>query len=303
MVHVPEPVVYSSDVDDNLRWSGFGFRDGDIVISTRSKHGTTWVQQICAVLVFGVPDLPEPLARLSPWVDWRIEPLAALDARLAAQTHRRILKSHTPLDGLPMDPRASYVVVARHPLDAAVSLYHQSDNLDRVRVAELLGEPPPGPAVTRPPVEEWLRSWVTDEASPGEWLESPAGVLHHVADAWARRDAAVTDSSLPRVVLVHFADLLADLSREMRRLAAALGVPVVEDRWAALVDAATFDAMRSQPARSVPDAVGVMRSHDAFFRTGRSGAGRALLESAEVTAFERRCRSLAPGPVVDWLLR
>ena len=44
---------YRSDEEDSARWTGFPFRDGDIVISTRSKSGTTWMQMICALLVFG----------------------------------------------------------------------------------------------------------------------------------------------------------------------------------------------------------------------------------------------------------
>lgn len=300
---MPGPVVYTSDVDDNLRWSGIPLRDGDIVVSTRSKHGTTWMQQICALLVFGDPDLPEPLGRLSPWVDWRVEPLDDLRTRLAEQTHRRILKTHTPLDGLPSDPRATYVVVGRHPLDAAVSLYHQGDNLDRERVAALMGEPPPTAGAPRPPVSPWLRAWAVDPASPTDWLESPAGVLHHVTDAWRRRDAALADPALPRVVLVHYADLLADLAGEMRRLAGVLDLPVAEARWPALVEAATFASMRARASRSAPDPGGIMRSHEAFFRSGRSGGGRDLLGPAEVVAFEERCRALAPAPVADWLLR
>ena len=43
-------------------------------------------------------------------------------ARLDAQRHRRFIKTHTPLDGLPLDRRATFVVVARHPLDTAVSM-------------------------------------------------------------------------------------------------------------------------------------------------------------------------------------
>ena len=46
------PVRYRSDDEDSGRWSGFPFRDGDIVISTRSKSGTTWMQMICALLIF-----------------------------------------------------------------------------------------------------------------------------------------------------------------------------------------------------------------------------------------------------------
>ena len=38
---------YTSPEQDSARWWDFTFRPGDIVISTRSKYGTTWVQMIC----------------------------------------------------------------------------------------------------------------------------------------------------------------------------------------------------------------------------------------------------------------
>jgi aryl sulfotransferase len=60
------PVRYQSSDEDSARWLGFEFRPGDIVISTRSKSGTTWVQMICALLVFRTAELPAPLADLSP---------------------------------------------------------------------------------------------------------------------------------------------------------------------------------------------------------------------------------------------
>ena len=107
---------------------------------------------ICALLVLGTPELPAPLTVLSPWLDWLGEPQDTVYDRLAAQPHRRFIKTHTPLDGVPLDPRVHYVVVARHPLDMAVSLYHQAGNLDRVRIAELTGQPAPtGPPRKRPP--------------------------------------------------------------------------------------------------------------------------------------------------------
>src|SRR5437016_2584439 len=113
---------YVSDEEDSGRWEGFPFRDGDIVVSTRSRSGTTWMQMICALLVFGTPELPERLGRLSPWFDHLVEPRDEVLARLHAQQHRRVIKTHTPLDGIPLDPRAGYIVVGRHPLDMAVSL-------------------------------------------------------------------------------------------------------------------------------------------------------------------------------------
>ena len=135
------PVRYRSHDEDSAHWLDFPFRSGDIVISTRSKSGTTWVQMMCALLVFQTPQLPSKLSTLSPWLDWLVNPRDDVYAHLSAQAHRRFIKTHTPLDGLPCDERVTYIVVARHPLDMAVSLYHQGDNLNRQRLRELTGQP------------------------------------------------------------------------------------------------------------------------------------------------------------------
>jgi type III restriction enzyme len=157
---------YRSSDEDSSRWDRFTYRDGDVVISTRTKHGTTWMQMICLLLIHGDPGLPAPLAELSPWLDWRIEDSDEVLDRLARQQHRRVIKTHTPLDGLPLSDRGTYVVVARHPLDAAVSLRHQGDNLDRQRMVDLAGVVP-APALSTGgrdrPVAEWLSNWIDDD--------------------------------------------------------------------------------------------------------------------------------------------
>ena len=44
---------------DSTRWNDFTFRDGDVVIGTWGKSGTTWTQQIVAQLIFaGAEDVP-----------------------------------------------------------------------------------------------------------------------------------------------------------------------------------------------------------------------------------------------------
>lgn len=291
------PYRYRSPDEDSARWLGFPFRDGDIVISTRSKSGTTWMQMICALLVLGTPDLPAPLARLSPWLDWLAEPRDEVYARLAAQPHRRIIKTHTPLDGVPLDPRAHYVVVARHPLDMAVSLWHQSGNLDRVRVAELTGQPmPEGPPAPRTPLVEWLKRWVDHEVDPRAELDSLRGVLWHLTDAWSRRGC-------PNVTLVHYDDLVADLPGQMRALADRLGIEVPEARWPELVEAATFERMRQRADELAPDPVGVLKDRAAFFRRGRSGQGRELLDPDTLARYHRRTAALAPPDLLAWLHR
>lgn len=291
------PVRYRSAEEDSARWLGFPFRQGDIVISTRSKSGTTWVQMICALLVFQTPDLPAPLAELSPWLDWLVTPRDDVVARLAAQDHRRFVKTHTPLDGIPLDQRATYIVVARHPLDMAVSLYHQGENLDRVRLRQLTGRPPStGPPAPRPPLRQWLLAWIDREVGPRVEMDSLPGVMWHLSDAWARRNE-------PNVVLVHYDDLSADLEGEMRRLAASLEIAVPEQRWPELVLAATFEHMKAHADVVIPDPAGVMKSSAAFFRRGASGAGRELLAEHELAHYEERTEQLAPTDLLAWLHR
>ena len=150
------------------------------------------------------PDLPARLSELSPWLDWLVVPEEQVLASLEAQTHRRFIKTHTPLDGVPVEPQVTYVVVARHPLDMAVSLYHQGANLDRERIAELTGQPPVVRA-QRPSAEQWLRSWIASEPDPREELDSLPGVMWHLSDAWSRRHE-------PNVLLVHYDALRLDLN-------------------------------------------------------------------------------------------
>ncbi len=295
---MPEaPVRYQSDDEDSARWLGFPFRSGDIVISTRSKSGTTWMQMICALLIFQTPKLPAPLVELSPWVDWLTQPREQMLGGLADQQHRRFVKTHTPLDGIPVDPHATYIVVARHPLDSAVSLYYQGDNIDRARLRELTGQPEPTrPARPRPSLHDWLVRWTDRESDPRDEMDSLPGVMWHLSDAWARR-------AEPNVVLVHYDDLIADLDGEMRRLASLLGVSVPRALWPDLVQAATFDEMRANAQRTVPSRDGVLKDTAAFFRRGTSGAGREVLSDDEVEHYYDRTASMAPAALLRWLHR
>jgi len=255
------------------------------------------MQMICALLVFRTPDLPAPLAEISPWVDMLAVPTDVLRASLEAQQNRRILKTHTPLDGLPLDPDVSYVVVARHPLDSAVSLYHQGQNIDRARLRELTGASEPDrPPAPRAALDDWLLEWVDEQVDPRQELDSLPGVLWHLADAWARRDEA-------NVVLVHYDDLRTDLEGEMRHLARWLDITVPEHVWPALVSAAGFGAMRQRAVELAPDTNGVLLDPSAFFRRGSSGAGREVITAAEYDRYLARVARLAPSDLLVWLHR
>jgi aryl sulfotransferase len=306
------PVRYVSDDEDSARWDGFPFRQGDIVISTRSKSGTTWMQMICALLIFQTPEPPAPLGRLSPWLDWLITPREEVLQKLEAQSHRRFIKTHTPLDGVPLDSRATYIVVGRHPLDMAVSLYHQSSNINRERVRELTGRAgePDQPRRPRPSLHEWVLSWIEAQPRPEDELDSLPGVMWHLSDAWGRRTdpsqpapVGGGDALGPAVLLVHYDDLSADLEGQMRHLADLLGIDVPEYKWPGLVHAARFEQMRASAARQAPHPAGVLKDPSAFFRRGYSGAGAEVLSAEELSGYYARTSRLGPPDLLDWLHR
>jgi aryl sulfotransferase len=268
--------LYRTPEDDSTRWHDFPFRPGDIVVSTSHKCGTTWTQTICALLVFQEPDLPGSLADLSPWLDQSLLPVGEVYARLSAQRHRRVIKTHTPLDGLPLDPRVSYIVVGRDPLDVCISRFRFCNEEPALRVE--MSE------------RDWLLQWIDrDDWEP----DSLNRLMWHISDAWTRRDE-------PNVILTHYADLSADLGAEMRRLAARLAITVPDDTWPELSEAATFRRMRARSEQLIPCGVDPVKN---FFRSGRSGAGRTLLTAKEYAGYRERIADLAPSDLANWLAR
>ena len=298
---------YQATVYDSNRWTGFALRPGDIIISTPPKSGTTWMQMICALLILQVPELPLPLDTLSPWIDMVSRARSDLFADLDAQAHRRFIKTHTPLDGLPHDPAVTYICVGRDPRDVALSMDHHIDNMNvpgflkareeaaRIDGIELGPLPQPQPRPDGERARFWR--WVDDETPSTRIGSSLRRTMEHLQTF---RDA--TDDL--DVVLVHYDDLQADLEGEMRRLAGRLGIPVDEATWPGLVRAATFESMRSRADTTVP-AGGPRHWLDptAFFRRGSSGAWRELLDDTDLARYAARARSLAPDGLVEWAHR
>jgi aryl sulfotransferase len=291
---------YRSIIADSGRWNGFAFRPGDVVISTPPKCGTTWTQTLCALLIFDGPAFPAPLDELSPWLDMCNRPLAEVTAALAAQPHRRVIKTHTPLDGLPLNPGATYLVVGRDPRDVAISAEHHGANINFEHFLELraaavgnedLAELPPRPVPSEDPVERF-RTFVADETPGGS--TSLASVLHHLDTAWQRRGDA-------NVALVHYADLTADLPGELLRLARLLGIPCSPERARELAPEASLARMRERAADVAPNASQELwKDVRAFFRSGGTGEWRERLSAADLAAYEARVADLVSPDLAAW---
>lgn len=296
---------YHHVVYDSARWAGFTFRSGDVVVSTPPKCGTTWMQTLCAMLVLDTVEFDRPLAEISPWLDMMTNDLDAVVLGLTAQEHRRVIKTHTPLDGLPVDPRVTYLCVGRDPRDVALSFEHHMANLDMevfmaARAAAVglddLAElgPPPAP----PPTDaaERFRLWANAEPGSSSFMgPSLSEILHHLATFWDRRTS-------PNISMFHYSDLLADLPRELRRLSDVLGIDVSDERLARYAAAGTFESMKHRADDLVPDGGNrIWRSNQDFFHRGRHGEGRDLLDDDALRLYADRVAELVPADLANWV--
>lgn len=293
--------VYRSYFTDSTHWDWYEPRAGDIVISTPPKVGTTWTQRITSVLVFQSSWLPAALMEISPWLDCTFVPQAVMRQALDEQRHRRFIKTHLPMDALPIHPEVSYLVVGRDLRDAALSTHNHGLiintaglNFDIAPGAEV--HTPEQPIIPDDPRQHW-RDYFTRSAFPWEsngWpYNSPT---HHTTSWWEAREE-------PNVLLLHYQDMLDDLDGQMRRIAAFLGIPVDESRWPELVDACTFSAMKSSPEQVVPAALSEALPGERFFHKGMNGRWRGGWLSEEDMALYEAAAELLPDELRAWLCR
>jgi hypothetical protein len=293
---------YRSFGFDNARWTSLRFRQNDIVISTPPKSGTTWMQMMCALLIFQETTFEQPLTRISPWLETNTERLESVLGTIDAQTHRRFIKAHLPLDGLPRDPRVKYICVGRDPRDIAVSWMHHEANVDVKLLMKLCIDTvgreglDDAPLLRWPPTDPRERFWYwIDQPADASSASCLATTLYHLDTFWAER-------AEPNIALFHYGDMSRDLDAQMRRLAAFLEIDVPETKWEELVAAASFDSMRARSRDLAPEATQGFVNPDKFFRRGSSGEWRHFLRTEhDEKYYEARVAELADADLAQWV--
>jgi aryl sulfotransferase len=292
--------TYQNHTFDSTRWQSFVPRDGDIVVSTSYKSGTTWMQNIVVQLIFwGQENVP--LAwEVSPWLDARLSrPIAEVMADLAAQTHRRVLKTHLALDGIPYFPQVKYIVVARDARDVFMSWWnHYSNYVDTVY--ERMNETPGrvGPPMPRCPddIHEQWREWITRGWFEWESEGYPhSGNMHHTQTWWNFRH-------LDNILFVHFNDLLADLAGEIERVAAFLDIAVTADQLTTIAEAVSFATLKRRATADPETAKDTWKEGMAtFFHKGTNGRWRDVLSAEEVALYEETAAKVLTPDCQAWL--
>lgn len=280
---------YKSAVADNARWQGFQPRPGDIFVCTPPKCGTTWAQTIVANLIFPDGKLPAPVVALSPWIEAKMMmPVDEMHTYLATQPHRRVMKSHTPADGIPWFDYAKYIVVCRDGRDAFMSM---QNHIGRLKHKEEMNARATKDNI--PPLPE-LEGDVHQQFAG--WMEDDQLFFGFMASYWARKTE-------PNLLFVHYSDLKSDLEGEIRRIAAFLEIEIAGDLWPNVVERCTFEYMRNHDEMVGDMSIAFEGGTKGFIFKGTNGRWKNLLNADDLAAYQKRLESTLPKDAVEWIRR
>ena len=281
--------TYSGTVTDPTRWPIWVPRVGDVLVCTPAKCGTTWTQSIIAMLLHGGPDLPAPVPVISPWIDSDLEvPAEQVQADLERQTGRRVLKTHTPADGLALWDGVPIVAVYRHPLDVFLSLRNHISNRNQDLGNHPMLRDPDGA------FEAWVSGGAAEDDIDRDTLASL--VLHY--------DRTALSDRVRGLILLHYADMMADRAGAVTGLAEQLQIDISPAGLEAVIAATGFDAMKDNAKDFAPVAgTGFWKSDKGFFASGGTEKWRRELSDDQIARFETRLAQLVPNAEARrWLL-
>lgn len=272
--------VYRGSITEPERWDTFHPRQGDVVLVTPAKSGTTWTQSMIAMLLHGTTQLPDKLGVVSPWIDAGIAPHADNLAALERQTGRRVIKTHTPPDGWPVWDDVRIVSVFRHPLEVFLSIREHIQNAKRTNEHPLLA-----PIETSLPY--YLDRPFSEDEVDRDGLPTIARFFRGV----------VLSERWPEKLVLNYAGIVRDHLGAIRALNAFLETQASDDLMKEIARATEFGAMKARAVDFAPEASQDFWYDDAkFFASGQSGAWQSSFTDAQVALYDRRFAELLPDP-------
>ena len=277
--------TYDSTTSVSAMWEGFEPRADDVFVCTPPKSGTTWMQSICGMLIFRDADVNPGNGTITRWLDSSFNDADELFACLQAQTHRRYIKTHTPLDGIIYDPRCTYVAVYRHPLDVVFSGQNHMKNMKSGGLDHLILDD------VNAGVSDWIDRPFSCKADIGDSLESLVAHFKSLHD-WRH---------LPNIHLFHYQDMKRDLVGAATRLSAILGYDYDARFIAAVAQAATFSNMKKNAEKFAPSADrGIWKDNAQFFESGTSNKWDGVLSDETLAQYDARMAELLPDEERAW---
>jgi aryl sulfotransferase len=295
----PRTTTYRSWTIDSRRWDRYSPRTGDIVVATYPKCGTSWITRIVSMLIAGSA---EPTPTGGRWLDARFRPVDSVLERIEAQTERRMLTAHLPIDGLPLYDDVDYIHVARDGRDACMSYHNHClsytramlELLDRNGIEdETIRRPYPRPSADP---GEFFRDWITGGMGSGH--ARPVAELDYFSfqNSWwqVRRR--------PNVLMVHYNDLKNDLAGEIARIARFLRIDCAGALLAEIVRAAGFEAMRRDGAILFPVADDIWEGGaSSYLYKGSNNRWRDVLTKEDIDQYEAKATATLDSACASWV--
>jgi hypothetical protein len=264
--------------------SEFHCRQGDVFVTTYPKCGTTWMQNIVALLKHGADETHDTTNAVdtqseTPWV----EPIFARPGGaelLESLASPRVFKTHAPHQLMPFVggatstlPAGSKVVyVARNPKDACVSMFHHAR---AIPVFQYEG-----------PFGHWVEMYLRGEVEHGSWWA-------HTLDWWqaSRRQPE-------QVLFITYEEMVADPVAAVRRVCSFLGEGwqrsdqylqrVARDSNFSLMKAAAEERLRKGGNAVGPGQTNRKAGEESHFRVGGVGGWRDYLTVAQSDRFDEQ---------------
>mmetsp|Transcript_10122 Transcript_10122/g.22409 ORF Transcript_10122/g.22409 Transcript_10122/m.22409 type:complete len:332 (-) Transcript_10122:161-1156(-) len=283
----------------------FELREGDIVIATYPKCGTTWMQQIVLTLLHGgdKTKVKYPMQQ-APWIEWTVsnqergidlngvpmsvDALNQWDGAIKdaeAVPGRRAFKTHCVRSMCPwiggtdaFDGKRKCIVVGRNPKDALCSMYHHTKD--------------GGPAFQ---YSGDFHHFATKLFTKGQ---CESGCFWE----WYAKWAEVAESN-PNVLFITFEEMKADPVESVRRIGNFLEVPLDDEIVRNVVGASAFDAMKKKfeenDKQRAAEGIAVKKNH---IRKGGVGTWREELKGDTLAEFEAAHQELTAknGLKVAW---
>ena len=242
---------------------------------------------VVSMLLHGSTELPAPTSKLSPWLDYKPTPFDEIRTAYGSQSGRRLIKTHTPVDGLPLVNGTQIISVLRNPLDAMRSM--------RRHVLNMVDPPKDDPylagenAVIARGLDLSFEPTNVDDVS----LEL---LVRHFR---AAKHAMVGNDD--RVILVHYSDMKRDLSEVIGRVAAVVQANAPPEFLEEVEKAASISSMRSKADQFAPLAnVKHFSSAESFFAAGEQRGHNELAPHLRAR-YEERLKELLPRSEASWL--
>lgn len=265
---------------DPVILANFTARPTDVLITTATKAGTTWMQQILHQLKSGGDRDFFSIDAVVPWLELP-RPGRTVDEVLAgyeAMADPRLFKTHCTYEQTPGVDTARIILSSRDPRDCCVSFYHHvMDMTDAARSKAGLKQ------YTH--FDELFEDWLTQAF----WYRNVAGW-------WPQRER-------DNLLWLRFEDMKQDLPGSIDRIIDFLGWTITATQRTAAIEHSSFDWMKQHAdkfTRQLASDEPVFRP-GGFIRKGAVGDHKTQLSEHQQERILAKARELLTQDCLEYL--